>query len=187
MLLGAPTGQELEGVRNELSQLGSQFPKSTLLTGADATTDSFLQESERHSIIHIASHASPEGIELSDKYLSLKEIFEVKLSPGTLVVLSACDTARSEGHASSLAEAFQVAGASTVIASLWEVDDLATAELFGHFYRNLRAGHSRDNALTLAQRTMQETQRWKSPYFWGGFVLIQRPRSPSKTQSSGSP
>jgi CHAT domain-containing protein len=187
LLLGAPTGQDLEGVRKELSQLGSQFPKSTLLTGADATTDSFLRESEKHSVVHIASHASLEGIELSDKYLSLKEIFEVKLSPGTLVVLSACDTARSEGHASSLAEAFQVAGASTVIASLWRVDDLATAELFGHFYRNLRAGHRSDDALTLAQRTMQETERWKSPYFWGGFVLIERPRFPTETKSLGSP
>jgi CHAT domain-containing protein len=177
LILGAPTGQNLSGVKKELLQLGAQFPQSSLLTGVDATTASFLKEIEKHSIVHIASHASLEGIELSDKYLSFKEIFEATLSPGTLVVLSACQTARSEGHASSLAEAFQVAGASTVIASLWRVDDQATAVLFGHFYTNLRAGHPTDAALTLAQRRMQNSERWKSAYFWGGFVLTESPRS----------
>lgn len=173
LLLGAPTGQDLAGVKKELLRLGAQFPKSALLMGAEATTASFLREIQSHSIVHIASHATPEGIALSDKDLNLKEIFEARLSPGTLVVLSACDTARSQHHASSLAEAFQVAGASAVIASLWKVDDQATAELFGHFYSGLRSGRPPDQALALAQRAMQQSQQWKSPFYWGAFVITE--------------
>lgn len=175
LLLGAPTGQNLKGVKRELLQLGARFPKSSLLIGEDATTASFLREIGKYSIVHISSHASSRGIELSDKYLSLTEIFETPLASGTLVVLSACETARSEGHASSLAEAFQVAGATAVIASLWKVDDLATAELFGHFYTHLKRGHPTDAALTLAQRKMQEDERWKNAFYWSGFVLVEAP------------
>lgn len=175
LLLGAPTGQELKGARAELLQLGTQFPKSSLMIGEDATTAAFLKEIASHSIVHIASHASHKGIELNDKHLSLREIFDATLTPGTLVVLSACETARSEGHASSLAEAFQVAGASAVIASQWRVDDLATAVLFDHFYTNIRRGLPPDEALTLAQRKMQDDEKWKNAYFWGGFVLIEAP------------
>ncbi|MCA9776001.1 MAG: CHAT domain-containing protein [Candidatus Eremiobacteraeota bacterium] len=173
LLIGAPTGQNLEGARSELQQLGSQFPKSSLLIGRDATTSAFLREIENYPVVHIASHASPEGIELDDKSLSLQEIFEAALNPGTLVVLSACETARSEAHASSLAEAFQIAGASAVIASLWRVDDQATAELFRQFYSYIRDGHPPDEALTLAQRQMQESGPWQHPYFWGAFVLTE--------------
>ena len=173
LLLGAPTGQDLEGVRSELQLLGDRFPRNSLLIGKDATTASFLKEVGNYSLVHIASHASPEGIELDDKRLSLKEIFEATLTPGTLVVLSACETGRSEEHASSLAEAFQVAGAGAVIASLWRVDDKATAELFRHFYANLRKGHPSDEALALAQRKMQGSSSWQHPYFWGAFVLTE--------------
>ena len=175
LLLGAPTGQDLKGARAELLRLGGQFPKSSLLIGEDATTASFLKEIANHSIVHIASHASDKGIELNDKYLSLREIFEASLSPGTLVVLSACETARSKDHGSSLAEAFQVAGASAVIASQWRVDDLATAVLFEHFYAGIRSGYSADEALARAQRKMQDDEKWGSAYFWGGFVLIEAP------------
>lgn len=177
LLLGAPAGQTLKGAKEELQQLGAQFPNSSLLVGAEATTRSFLKEVGGHSIVHIASHASAKGLQLHDKYLSLEEIFEVKLAPGTLVVLSACETARSEGHASSLAEAFQVAGASTVIASLWKVDDLATAELFSHFYSELGQGRSPVKALALAQRAMQRSERWSRPYYWAGFVVFEGVRN----------
>jgi CHAT domain-containing protein len=59
-----------------------------------------------------------------------------------------------------------------VIASLWDVDDLATAELMKIFYRGLlKEGLPAAAALRVAQVEMSKQKRWASPYFWAGFVL----------------
>jgi hypothetical protein len=64
------------------------------------------------------------------------------------------------------------AGASSVMASLWRVDDDATTELMRHFYRGvLRDGLRPAAALRQAQLSMWAQRRWRSPYFWAGFVL----------------
>jgi CHAT domain-containing protein len=64
------------------------------------------------------------------------------------------------------------AGAKQVIASLWKVDDRATAELMKYFYQNLlKNNQSPSNALRQAQLQMMKQPRWKSPYFWAAFVL----------------
>jgi len=64
------------------------------------------------------------------------------------------------------------AGANRVIASLWKVDDEATAELMKIFYRNLfQKQMSASQALRAAQIEMQKQTRWRSPYYWGAFTL----------------
>jgi len=91
-------------------------------------------------------------------------------------VLSACQTAlgkemRGEGL-QSLTRAFMYAGAPRVIASLWEVSDIATAELMKRLYAGiLKRGLSPAAALRAAQLDMARDPRWASPYFWSGFVL----------------
>jgi CHAT domain-containing protein len=93
-----------------------------------------------------------------------------------LVVLSACNTGlgkdvKGEGLI-GLTRGFMYAGASSVVASLWKVDDEATAELMRHFYGYmLRDGLSPAAALRKAQVTMSQQKRWQSPYYWAGFVI----------------
>jgi CHAT domain-containing protein len=64
------------------------------------------------------------------------------------------------------------AGAPRVVASLWKVDDEATAELMKRFYEAMLVdGERAGAALRSAQSWMQQQERWRSPYYWAGFVL----------------
>jgi len=143
------------------------------------------------SIIHFATHgwldsARPElsGVVLSlvdqkgrpqEGVLRLHEIYNLHLG-ADLVVLSACQTAlgkevRGEGLI-GLTRGFMYAGAPRVAATLWRVDDAATAELMGHFYRfMLKEKLSPAAALRAAQLEIMKQKRWQSPYYWAGFVL----------------
>jgi CHAT domain-containing protein/tetratricopeptide (TPR) repeat protein len=144
-----------------------------------------------YRIVHFATHGllnndHPElsGIVLSlvdergqpvDGFLRLHDIYNLDL-PVELVVLSACSTGlgkdvRGEGII-GLTRGFMYAGAASVMASLWKVDDEATAELMGHFYRNLlRNDLPPAAALREAQLAMWKQRRWHAPYFWAAFVL----------------
>ncbi len=116
-----------------------------------------------------------------DGYLCAEEIQHLDLSACDLVVLSACETALGSARAGeglmSLRRAFSVAGADTVISSLWKVDDQATARLMKDFYTNLwQAGMSRSEALHQAKlRTLRrnriEHEGDAMPMTWGAFVL----------------
>ncbi len=145
----------------------------------------------RYRIVHFATHGllnsqHPElsGIVLSlvdeegrprDGFLRLHEIYNMKLD-ADLVVLSACQTAlgqdvRGEGLI-GLTRGFMYAGAARVVASLWQVDDRATAELMKRFYGEmLGQGQRPAAALRAAQISMMKEKRWESPYFWAAFTL----------------
>ncbi len=96
--------------------------------------------------------------------------------PADLVVLSACQTAlgkeiKGEGLV-GLTRGFMYAGAQRVVASLWQVDDQATALLMQHFYRGMLKENLRPAAaLRAAQIEMSKQKRWSSPYYWAGFVM----------------
>ncbi|HEX6900353.1 MAG TPA: CHAT domain-containing protein [Thermoanaerobaculia bacterium] len=110
-----------------------------------------------------------------DGFLRLNDIYNLRLE-ADLVVLSACRTAlgkeiRGEGLV-GLTRGFMYAGSSRVLASLWSVEDRATAELMSDLYRGmLREGLSPAAALRKAQIEMMKTPLWQSPYFWAGFSL----------------
>jgi CHAT domain-containing protein len=144
-----------------------------------------------YRFIHFATHGllnsrNPElsGIVLSlvgidgrpqNGFLRLHEIYNLKM-PADLVVLSACQTAlgkeiRGEGLI-GLTRGFMYAGAARVVATLWKVDDVATAELMKRFYYGmLRNGLSPAAALREAQAEIRSRERWRSPYYWAGFIL----------------
>jgi len=163
------------------------------LLGFAASRDAVLGgRLSRHRFIHIASHTllnseEPEfsGVVLSafddsgrpvNPFLQLDEIFGLAL-PAELVVLSGCRTALGKNNGPeglmSLSHAFLYAGASRVLASLWKVDDEATAELMALFYKGLFGSQrlSPAAALRQAQLEIAAQPRWRSPYFWAGFVL----------------
>lgn len=111
-----------------------------------------------------------------DGYLRLDDIYNLKLD-ADLVVLSACETAlgrevRGEGLV-GLTQAFMFAGARSLIASLWQVPDRATAELMAEFYGYLlRDGLRPAEALRKAQLWSASQRRYQHPYYWAGFVLV---------------
>ncbi len=116
-----------------------------------------------------------------DGYLSAEEIQHLDLSTCDLVVLSACETALGSPRAGeglmSLRRSFAVAGAETVISSLWKVDDQASARLMRDFYNNLWAKNmNRGEALHLAKLRMLLRNRIDNagdarPSTWAAFVL----------------
>jgi CHAT domain-containing protein len=144
-----------------------------------------------HRIVHLATHGIVDnqrpalsGLLLSlfdergaprNGFLRLHDIYNMRLD-ADLVVLSACQTAlgkeiQGEGLI-GLTRAFMYAGASGVIATLWQVSDAATAELMKRFYRGLlKEGLTPAAALRAAQRDMSHDARWSAPYYWAGFVL----------------
>jgi CHAT domain-containing protein len=70
-----------------------------------------------------------------------------------------------------LARAFFLAGARSVVVSLWNVNDAATGELMRRFYSNLKAGLAKDDALRRAKLVVMKQPRWRHPYYWEPFVL----------------
>jgi hypothetical protein len=91
-------------------------------------------------------------------------------------VLSACNTAlgkdvKGEGLM-GLTRGFMYAGAGGVVASLWKVDDDATAELMTHFYEGIfKRGLTPAGALREAQLSMWRSTHWHAPYYWAAFVI----------------
>ena len=108
-------------------------------------------------------------------FLQLHEIYNLDL-PANLIVLSACQTAlgreiRGEGLV-GLTRGFMYAGANRVLATLWKVDDEATAEMMRLFYTAmLQEKQSPSAALRTAQIQMQRKKSWMPPYYWSGFTL----------------
>lgn len=148
-------------------------------------------ELSQYQIIHFATHGlldneHPElsGLVLSlvneqgrpqNGFLQLQDIYNLNLS-SDMVVLSACETGlgkeiKSEGLL-GLTRGFMYAGARRVVASLWSVDDAATAELMARFYKAMEKDDMRPPAaLRQAQIEMSRQERWKDPYYWAGFII----------------
>jgi CHAT domain-containing protein len=110
-----------------------------------------------------------------DGFVGLADIYKLH-APLDLVVLSACDSAlgenvRGEGLI-GLTRGFMYAGASSVVASYWKVNDEASAELMKQFYANmLQHNLPPSAALRAAQNTIRQKPGWHSPYFWAGFTF----------------
>ena len=116
-----------------------------------------------------------------DGFLTLPEIYELPLQTCELAVLSACQTnfgPQQQGEGVwALSRGFLVAGAHRVVASNWLVDDAAAANLISLFCGVVAAGEKAgtvdfSQALQLAKQRIREQDKWKSPYYWGPFVLV---------------
>ena len=180
--------------REEAAAIASLVPdgKVTLATDFKASRRTVLDGALRgHRVVHFATHGvfdagSPalSGLVLSlvdergnpqDGFVRLNDIYNMRLD-ADLVILSACRTAlgeeiKGEGLV-GLTRAFMYAGAPRVVASLWQVSDVATAELMKRFYRALFVDRLRPAAaLRAAQLELSRDPRWSAPYYWAGFVL----------------
>lgn len=114
-----------------------------------------------------------EGVD--DGILTAKEIAALDLSGVDLVTLSACETGRGDVTGDGvfgLQRGFKLAGADTIMMSLWKVSDAATAKLMSEFYANITKGMDKCEALKEARRCLKATPEFSSPSMWGAFVLL---------------
>jgi CHAT domain-containing protein/Tfp pilus assembly protein PilF len=112
----------------------------------------------------------------SDGRLEVHEVFNLNLTGANGVILSACETGLGEQSRGDemvgLTRAFLYAGTPVVVASLWEVEDEATATLMTAFHQGLRAGLGPAAALRAAQGKVRGIPRWTAPYYWAGFQVV---------------
>jgi CHAT domain-containing protein len=113
---------------------------------------------------------------LADDDLTLVDILSLRLG-ARMVVLSACEGAIGQRYPGDeimgLARAFFMAGAQTVVASLWPVEDASASELMGRFYRRLGTGGGVVQALQAVQVEMADGGY--VPYQWAPFITIGLP------------
>jgi CHAT domain-containing protein/Tfp pilus assembly protein PilF len=193
VLAMAPRTARLPASRAEVAAIRAVLGRrnTTVLLDRAASKRAFRSAAPRHGVLHLATYgvlnkhnplfsyiefaASGE----SDGRLEVHEVFDLGLS-GQLVVLSACQTALGSGVLADvpagddwvgLTQAFLQAGAGSVLASLWPVEDRATAQLMKRFYQALGSGHSDAAALARAQRAMLRDTDTEHPFYWAGFIM----------------
>jgi CHAT domain-containing protein len=183
----------LPGSRAEVETLKGLYPVGArIYVGSEAREERARGAGSEPSLLHFASHALADEASPLDSSLVLTlpaswkpgqpngllqawEILEQVRIDADLVTLSACGTALGQEISGEgmigLTRAFQYAGARSVLASLWSVNDLSTADLMGRFYRRLREGESKDVALRAAQVEMLGSAQFSHPALWAAFQL----------------
>lgn len=189
-LLYLPLPETEEEVRTIAKLFNIQTKPPDILLGILANETNLRKSPlEKYRYIHFATHADSagkvQGIEepfillglvenrnKDDGFLTLSEVLGLKLR-ADLVVISACLTGRGkvmEGEGiSNFARAFQYAGARTILISLWEVSSIETVEYMKNFYRYLRTGKDKREALRLARTEIKS--KYANPFYWAVFIL----------------
>jgi CHAT domain-containing protein len=193
VLAMAPQTVRLPASRDEVAAIRAVLGRrnTTILLDQAASKRALRAAAPRHGILHLATYGllnkhnplfsyielAPSGE--SDGRLEVHEVFDLGLT-GQLVVLSACQTALGSGVLADvpagddwvgLTQAFLQAGAGSVLASLWPVEDRATAQLMKQFYQALGSGRSDAAALARAQRAMLRDTDTAHPFYWAGFIM----------------
>ena len=178
---------QLPGAVKEIKMIG-QILNVEPLTGKNATKDQVLSRLNSVSLVHIAAHGSAERGEIllspnlgcseppedKDFLLTMTDVLNAKLD-AKLVVLSCCHSGRGKIKAEGvvgIARAFLGAGARSVIASLWAIDDEATLAFMEHFYKHLVKGQSACKSLHEAMKMMRESDEFNAVKYWAPFMLI---------------
>ncbi len=163
------------------AQIGGQ-----LLLEQDATQATLQEAMSQSHLIHLATHGHFRadnhlfsGLALEDGWLTTLDIANLRLQ-AALVTLSACQTGRhivgGGDELLGLMRAFLGAGASSLVATLWAVEDESTAQLMATFYGQLAAGLGKGAALRQAQLSLLastgKNDRYRHPYYWAPFFLV---------------
>jgi CHAT domain-containing protein/tetratricopeptide (TPR) repeat protein len=179
---GAPdSGRYLPNVLPEAEAVARHFDRVTPLHGNLATPEAVLSHARGQDVVHLGCHGwfdpdAPEqsGLMLSGGWLTVQRVItELRLDRTRLTTLSACVSGlmrigRGEEHV-GLLQGVMSAGARSVVASLWPVNDASTRALFEVFYAELRAGSSPAEALADAARLVRSRPGWEHPYYWAAF------------------
>ena len=184
----------LPGVQKEVDAI-AETVRTEIYRGDNATEENFRALNQNFDVLHLAMHAyindslpaysrlafSPEKGEHSletDGWLNTADIYNLDLKNVRLTVLSACNTGvgkmqKGEGLM-SLARGFLFAGCPSIVMSLWEVEDNAGTQIMTSFYKNLKNGKTKDEALRLAKIKYLENSnsRLAHPHYWMSFKCI---------------
>ena len=175
---------------SEVEEMSKLFGSKIILGREDGTRENVLSRARGHSLVHFACHGQfrgdipqQSGVRLADGWLTMIDIFNNLELDANLVTLSACQTGKSKPEGGDevigLTRALLYAGAPSVIASLWRVDDKSTGILFQRFYAYLKQGDDKAEALQKAQIDTMGFRRegalgrpFSHPYFWAPFCLV---------------
>ena len=182
----------LELAHNIRRRLGGQT-----FTKDNSTLDNFIRYAGNQRILHIGTHAQVNNVSPGfSRLIFAKDLHNQEMNPGNhlyantiyqlnlrsqLTVLTACETGKpfyrpGEGMI-SLAHAFHYAGSESMLTSLWQIDEYASAIIVSAFYNHLAAGMSRAEALREAKLGYLATARGRTlaPVYWAGVILMGDP------------
>lgn len=173
--------QEVTQVKNILN--------GEILQGLQATKTAFKAIANKYRILHLATHGKSNNEagdysflafsstvdSTTNSFFYVKDLLDLAL-PTELVVLSACETGTGEIQKGegvvSLGKGFSYAGVKSLLTTLWTVSDQATSKLIPLFFKELKAGHSKDKALQFAKQQFLKENRDAHPYYWSGYIMI---------------
>jgi CHAT domain-containing protein len=181
VLFGAPDALAPQ-ISLEVEAIRTLFPHAHCFLGEAADRRALAAHIADSDLVHIASHAifrqdNPmfSAFQLAGTWLNFFDICALQMN-ATLVTLSGCSTGANRIYAGDellgLVRGFLSAGASSLVVSLWAVNDPATATLMQSFYERLQHGDSPRAALR--QAALHTRQQFAHPYYWAPFVLIGR-------------
>jgi CHAT domain-containing protein len=165
-----------------------------IFLSAAATKERFMQEAEKYSLIHLATHASI-GTDSTSNWIQfyqgndsntissrlfIPEIYNLNLTKTQLVVLSACETAggiTSSGEGLlSLSRAFIYAGSNGIVSTLWKTEDRITAYIMQQMHLYRQQGSSNEEALQKAKMDLLKNRefgsQYKTPNYWSNFIYV---------------
>ena len=178
LVMGVPD-ERAPRILDEAQAVAEILPNARLLVGEAATRESLSAHGDGCRFLHLATHGlyrkdNPmfSALQLGDTRMSLLDLYDLKLEV-ELAVLSGCGTGLSDVQGSDeligLTRGLLFAGARSVVATLWDVNDDSTADFMRHFYGRLADGLRPAEALRDAMTALQETH--PHPYYWAPFVL----------------
>lgn len=185
----------LPGVEEELLAIQKQLSNTSILLNQDFTAESLRSKlrSNNFSIVHLATHGefssdlentfllAWKANEEDDFKININELQELLENPDLtgetaieLLVLSACKTAQGDERAAlGLAGVALRSGARSTVATLWPVNDEATALFMEDFYQRLSdTSITRSEALRLSQESLRNNDRFSHPFYWAPYTLI---------------
>ncbi|HSM17676.1 MAG TPA: CHAT domain-containing protein [Gemmatimonadales bacterium] len=190
----APFPDRLPGTRREVGAVRAEDARISRYVGSRATERTVRTALTGSGLVHVATHGilnaqnpmfsrlelarTNGGDPADDGRLEVHELLNLPIH-AQLVFLSGCETGVGAAHSTTfrqgedfatLSQAFLHAGAGSVIATLWPVEDAGAAAFAEQFYRNL-TGTSPALALARAQRAMLAHERYGSPYYWATYQL----------------
>lgn len=182
---------ELQGTKAELNSLKKQF-EGSFWVDKDAAEHSFKENCSKYSILHLAMHGLVDKLNpgnsalaltetldsLEDNLLYAYEINYLDLRNTDLVVLSACETGYGEYQNGegvlSIGRSFMQAGVPSLLMTLWELSDQSSVVIIEQFYKKIKEGLSKDEALRQAKLYYLNNAKGLAshPFFWAAFVNI---------------
>ena len=174
----------LTDAREEGKRVAARFHDSTLLEGADASTDAFLNAAPSIQVLHFQGHGVANGgfgaLLLSGSHpLVAEQISALNLSRLKLAVLVGCSTGpglhTGSADADTLVRGFLDAGATRVLAASWDTDSFASRQLVESFYDELLRGSTAAGALRKAMLELRAQPATAHPSAWAAFQLYGEP------------